>query len=48
MPASWILLPSNARRQWRSLLERQPQFLEWSEDGAYNHMRLNPTAGTSA
>ncbi len=42
MPASWILLPSNARRQWRSLLERQPQFLEWSEDGAYNHMRLNP------
>ena len=42
VPASWILLPSNARRQWRSLLERQPQFLEWSEDGAYNHMRLNP------
>jgi indolepyruvate ferredoxin oxidoreductase, alpha subunit len=41
VPASWILLPSNARRQWRSLLERQPHFLEWSEDGAYNHMRLN-------
>ena len=41
VPASWILLPANARRQWRNLLERQPQFLEWSEDGAYNHMRLN-------
>ncbi len=41
VPASWILLPANARRQWRNLLERQPQFLEWSEDCAYNHMRLN-------
>ncbi|HEX7485851.1 MAG TPA: thiamine pyrophosphate-dependent enzyme [Vicinamibacterales bacterium] len=41
VPSSWILLPANARRQWHSLLERQPQFLEWSENGAFNHLRLN-------
>jgi indolepyruvate ferredoxin oxidoreductase, alpha subunit len=41
VPASWILLPSNARRQWRSLLSRQPAFLEWSEASAFNHIRLN-------
>jgi len=39
--ASWILLPANARRQWRKLLDRQPQFMEWSEDSEFNHMRLN-------
>jgi len=41
VPASWILLPANAREQWRQLLRRQPQFLEWSENGGYNHLRLN-------
>jgi indolepyruvate ferredoxin oxidoreductase, alpha subunit len=41
VPASWILLPSNAREQWRQLLRRQPLFLEWSEACVYNHLRLN-------
>ncbi len=41
VPASWILLPSNARRQWRDLLGRQPAFLEWSEGSPFNHLRLN-------
>ena len=36
-PARWILLPSNARRQWRDLLDRQPQFAEWSEASPFNH-----------
>lgn len=41
VPSSWILLPANARRQWRRLLERQPAFQEWSEDGPFNRLRLN-------
>jgi indolepyruvate ferredoxin oxidoreductase, alpha subunit len=41
VPASWILLPSNARRQWHDLLQRQPAFLEWSENSPFNHLRLN-------
>ncbi len=40
VPASWILLPANARRQWRDLLERQPAFLEWSEGTAFNALRM--------
>jgi indolepyruvate ferredoxin oxidoreductase, alpha subunit len=41
VPESWILLPSNARRQWRDLLDRQPAFLAWSESSSFNHVRLN-------
>ena len=41
-PASWILLPANARRQWRNLLERQPEMLAWSEASPYNTLRLVP------
>ena len=40
-PASWILLPANARRQWRALLDRQREFLEWSNESRWNHLRLN-------
>ena len=39
--SSWILLPANARRQWHDLLGRQPQFVEWSESGEFNRLRLN-------
>ena len=39
--SSWVLLPGNARRQWHDLLERQPQFAEWSESAPFNHLRLN-------
>jgi indolepyruvate ferredoxin oxidoreductase alpha subunit len=38
-PASWILLPSNARRQWRGLLARQPEMLAWSETCRWNELR---------
>ena len=41
-PASWILLPSNARRQWRNLLLRQPEMVAWSEASGWNTLRLNP------
>ena len=35
--AGWVLLPANARRQWRSLLDRQPDMIQWSEMSDYNH-----------
>lgn len=38
--ASWILLPGNARRQWRELVERQPEFAAWSEGCAHNRLSL--------
>jgi indolepyruvate ferredoxin oxidoreductase, alpha subunit len=41
VPSSWILLPANARRQWRQLLGRQPEFQDWSENAEFNHIRLN-------
>jgi indolepyruvate ferredoxin oxidoreductase alpha subunit len=39
--ASWILLPGNARRQWRELVERQAEFAAWSERSAHNRLDLN-------
>jgi indolepyruvate ferredoxin oxidoreductase alpha subunit len=41
-PASWILLPSNARRQWQRLLLRQPEMRAWSESCAYNTLQQHP------
>lgn len=35
-PASWILLPVNARRLWKELLALQPELLAWSEACAWN------------
>lgn len=43
-PASWILLPANARRQWRSLLLRQQEMTAWSEASPWNAVRLEPGA----
>jgi indolepyruvate ferredoxin oxidoreductase alpha subunit len=40
VPASWILLPSNARRQWRALLDRQRDLVAYAEASAWN--RLTP------
>lgn len=40
-PASWILLPANARRRWRSLIERQADFLAYSETSVHNRLTLN-------
>jgi len=38
--ASWILLPGNARRQWRGLLERQRDFMAYTEGCAHNTLTL--------
>jgi indolepyruvate ferredoxin oxidoreductase alpha subunit len=38
----WVLLPNNARRLWRELLELQPALLQWSESSPHNTV----TAGT--
>jgi indolepyruvate ferredoxin oxidoreductase alpha subunit len=44
---SWVLLPSNARRLWRRLLELQPQMRELSERIDYNRLDLrDPPGGT--
>ncbi len=34
----WTLLPANARRQWRALLERQPDLRAWAEASPWNHV----------
>ena len=36
----WILLPANARRRWRDLLERQASFLAFAESTPHNLLRL--------
>jgi len=38
---SWILLPGNARRQWRELLDRHPAMLAWSEGSPHNDLTLS-------
>jgi indolepyruvate ferredoxin oxidoreductase alpha subunit len=43
--ASWILLPGNARRQWRELVERQPEMTAWSEGCSYNRLSLADGSG---
>jgi len=40
-PRSWILLPSNARRQWRALLDRQPEIHAFTEATPHNPLKLN-------
>jgi indolepyruvate ferredoxin oxidoreductase alpha subunit len=40
VPSSWILLPSNARRQWNSLLKRQASMLDYSENCPHNVLSL--------
>jgi indolepyruvate ferredoxin oxidoreductase alpha subunit len=40
-PASWILLPANARRQWRALLDRQPDLRAYAADSRHNVLSLD-------
>ncbi|HVP39371.1 MAG TPA: thiamine pyrophosphate-dependent enzyme [Candidatus Saccharimonadales bacterium] len=37
----WILLPNNARRYFRSLIERQKELVAWSESCPWNTLALN-------
>lgn len=39
--SNWILLPANARRQWRSLLDRQSDLRAWSHAAPWNGCDMN-------
>lgn len=39
--SSWILLPANARRQWRELLDKQQAITEYGESGTRSRLWLN-------
>lgn len=39
---SWILLPANARVQYRNLLARQKDIAAWSDQSPWNTLTLNP------
>lgn len=39
-PNNWTLVPSNARRRFRRLLDLQPQLVEWSEKSPHNELTL--------
>ncbi len=41
-PNSWILLPSNAKKQWHQLLEIQKDLQQHAEESKYNILQLNP------
>lgn len=41
----WVLLPGNSRRNYLKLLEKQKDFLEWSETCRWNELHLNPDGG---
>ncbi len=40
-PNSWILLPSNARRQWHGLLDTQTEMKTLSEQSEFNPLTIN-------
>jgi indolepyruvate ferredoxin oxidoreductase, alpha subunit len=40
-PASWILLPGNARRRWHDLLARHTGMEAWSELSPHNTLSIN-------
>ncbi len=41
----WTLLPANARRRFKSLLEKQPELIRESETSAFNSFRLSQGGG---
>lgn len=41
----WTLLPVNARRRYRRLLELQPKLIDYSEKSAFNRLTLNGPRG---
>jgi indolepyruvate ferredoxin oxidoreductase alpha subunit len=45
VPSSWILLPSNARRQWKALLDRQGEMLAYTEICPHNVLSLSKKRG---
>jgi indolepyruvate ferredoxin oxidoreductase alpha subunit len=46
--SAWILLPSNARRQWRALLDRQPSLRAFSDTSPWNALTIGDGDGLPA
>jgi indolepyruvate ferredoxin oxidoreductase alpha subunit len=46
--SGWILLPSNARRQWRALVDRQPSLRAFSDSSPWNALTIGDGAGLPA
>lgn len=44
-PTGWVLLPANARRRWRRLLELQEELRGYSEQSAFNRLTLSGQRG---
>ncbi len=44
VPTAWTLLPGNARKQWRALIDRQPEIDAWSEQSVANRLELDGDA----
>ena len=44
-PKNWTLLPVNARRRFRRLLDLQPTLLEYSESSPYNELSIRGGSG---
>jgi indolepyruvate ferredoxin oxidoreductase alpha subunit len=40
-PQDWILIPGNARRLWRGLLDTQASLVEWSETSAHTTLQMS-------
>ena len=47
-PNNWTLVPSNARRRYRRLLDMQPALLEWSNKNPRNELSLTGRRGIIA
>ena len=47
-PNDWTLVPSNARRRFRRLLDMQPALRDWSEKSPLNTLRLSGPTGVIA
>jgi indolepyruvate ferredoxin oxidoreductase alpha subunit len=47
-PNNWTLVPSNARRRFRRLLNLQPQLREWSDKSPHNELLLAGRRGIIA
>jgi indolepyruvate ferredoxin oxidoreductase alpha subunit len=47
-PNNWTLVPANARRRFRQLLNMQPKLVEWSNKAPFNELSLSGRRGIIA
>lgn len=41
VPTDWVLLPANARRRYKEVIDLQPQLVQLSEDSPYNKANIS-------